>query len=143
MIGYLDDPVATERAFDGDWYRSGDLARVDEDGYLFIVDRLKDVVITGGENVFSPEVEEALRQHPAVQDCAVIGRPHEEWGETVVAVVEANAAVTLDELREFLATTLAKYKIPRELVVLPSLPRTPSGKVMKHVLREQALPAEH
>ncbi|MCX4846074.1 class I adenylate-forming enzyme family protein [Streptomyces sp. NBC_00893] len=143
MIGYLDDPVATERAFDGDWYRSGDLARVDEDGYLFIVDRLKDVVITGGENVFSPEVEEAVRQHPAVQDCAVIGRPHEEWGETVVAVVEANAAVTLDELRRFLAATLAKYKIPRELVVLPSLPRTPSGKVMKHVLREQALPGAH
>ncbi|HEY9368059.1 class I adenylate-forming enzyme family protein [Streptomyces sp.] len=138
MIGYLDDPSATARACEGDWYRTGDLAQVDEDGYLFIVDRLKDVVITGGENVFCPEVEEALRQHPAIQDAAVIGRPHEEWGETVVAVVEANEAVTIEELRAFLSTLLAKYKMPRELVVLDALPRNPSGKVMKHVLREQA-----
>ncbi|MER5883197.1 AMP-binding protein [Streptomyces sp. NPDC001941] len=137
MLGYLDDPVATEAAFDGDWYRSGDLARVDEDGYLFVVDRLKDVVITGGENVHSPEVEEALRQHPAVRDAAVVGRPHEEWGETVVAVVEAEGPVELDEVRAFLAPLLARYKIPRELVVAPVLPRTPSGKVRKHVLRER------
>ncbi|MFF9184688.1 class I adenylate-forming enzyme family protein [Streptomyces misionensis] len=137
MLGYLDDPEATERAFAGDWYRSGDLARVDEDGYLFIVGRIKDVVITGGENVYSPEVEEAILGHPAIRDAAVVGRPHRDWGETVVAVVEADAAVTLEEMRDFLSTRLAKYKIPRELVVVPSLPRTPSGKVQKHVLREQ------
>ncbi|MGV9357995.1 class I adenylate-forming enzyme family protein [Streptomyces misionensis] len=137
MLGYLDDPEATERAFEGDWYRSGDLARVDEDGYLFIVGRIKDVVVTGGENVYSPEVEEAILRHPAIRDAAVVGRPHPDWGETVVAVVEADAAVTLEEMRAFLSTRLAKYKIPRELVVVPSLPRTPSGKVQKHVLREQ------
>ncbi|RRQ70146.1 fatty-acid--CoA ligase [Streptomyces griseofuscus] len=136
MLGYLDDPEATERAFAGDWYRSGDLARVDEDGYLFIVGRIKDVVITGGENVYAPEVEEAILQHPAIRDAAVIGRTHPDWGETVVAVVEADSAVTLEELRGFLSTRLAKYKIPRDLVVVPSLPRTPSGKVQKHVLRE-------
>ncbi|MER7915784.1 MULTISPECIES: AMP-binding protein [unclassified Streptomyces] len=137
MLGYLDDPEATERAFAGDWYRSGDLARVDEDGYLFIVGRIKDVVITGGENVYAPEVEEAILRYPAIRDAAVVGRTHPDWGETVVAVVEADAAVTLAELRGFLATRLAKYKIPRELVVVPSLPRTPSGKVQKHILREQ------
>lgn len=137
MLGYLDNPEATERAFAGDWYRSGDLARVDEDGYLFIVGRIKDVVITGGENVYAPEVEEAILQHPAIRDAAVVGRTHPDWGETVVAVVEADSAVTLEELRGFLSTRLAKYKIPRDLVVVPSLPRTPSGKVQKHVLREQ------
>ncbi|MFF8594552.1 class I adenylate-forming enzyme family protein [Streptomyces sp. NPDC015220] len=137
MLGYLDDPEATERVFEGDWYRSGDLARVDEDGYLFIVGRVKDVVITGGENVYSPEVEEAILRHPAIRDAAVVGRPHQDWGETVVAVVEADSPVSLEELRGFLSTRLAKYKIPRDLVVVPSLPRTPSGKVKKHVLREQ------
>ncbi|MEU7019880.1 AMP-binding protein [Streptomyces sp. NPDC046203] len=137
MLGYLDDPEATERAFEGDWYKSGDLARVDEDGYLFIVGRAKDVVITGGENVYAPEVEEAILGHPAIRDAAVVGRPHRDWGETVVAVVEAGEAVTLEELRAFLSGRLAKYKIPRDLVVVPSLPRTPSGKVRKHVLREQ------
>ncbi|WP_353114337.1 AMP-binding protein [Microbacterium sp.] len=137
MAGYLDDEGATAAAFEGDWYRTGDLARVDADGYLFIVDRLKDVVITGGENVYSPEVEEALRQHPAVTDAAVVGRPHDEWGETVVAVVETTGDLSLDDVRSFLADRLAKYKIPRELSVVESLPRNPSGKVTKHVLRAQ------
>jgi feruloyl-CoA synthase len=135
MIGYLDDPEATAEVFAGDWYLTGDMALIDQDGYLYIVDRRKDVVITGGENVYSPEVEEMIRQHPAITDAAVIGRPHPEWGETVVAVVEAHDPIELPELREFLATRLARYKIPRELVVRPQLPRTPSGKVMKHVLR--------
>lgn len=137
MVGYLNDPVATAAAFDGEWYRSGDLARVDQDGYLTIVDRLKDVVITGGENVYSPEVEEALRQHPAITDAAVIGQPHGEWGETVVAIVEASAPVDLDEVRSFLAQSLAKYKVPRHLIIRAELPRNPSGKVMKHVLRAE------
>lgn len=141
MLGYLDDPEATERAFEGDWYKSGDLARVDEDGYLFIVGRSKDVVITGGENVYAPEVEEAILQHPAIRDAAVVGRPHRDWGETVVAVVEAESAVTVEELRDFLAGRLAKYKIPRDLVTIAALPRTPSGKVQKHVLRERVLTA--
>lgn len=144
MVGYLNDPAATDAAFEGDWYRTGDLARVDTDGYLFIVDRLKDVIITGGENVFSPEVEEALRLHESIQDAAVIGRPHAEWGETVVAVIVLvdGAEVTLDDVRKFLSSRLAKYKIPRELTVRSSLPRNPSGKITKHVLRAEMVVVE-
>ena len=141
MIGYLNDDEATAAAFVDDWYRTGDLAQVDTDGYLFIVDRLKDVIITGGENVYSPEVEEALRLHDGIQDAAVIGRPHAEWGETIVAIVVpvVGAALSLGEIQAFLSTRLAKYKIPRELVIRDSLPRNPSGKITKHVLRAEIL----
>jgi len=141
MVGYLDDDEATAAAFDGEWYRSGDLVRLDDDGFMTVVDRLKDLIITGGENVYSKEVEDAIGAHPAVVDVAVIGRPHAEWGETVVAVVvlAEGATLSLDELREWLAPRLARYKLPRALEVVESLPRTPSGKITKHVLREQIL----
>ncbi|MFJ6436834.1 class I adenylate-forming enzyme family protein [Streptomyces sp. NPDC091416] len=137
MVGYLDDEKATEEAFLGGWYRSGDLGRVDEDGFVTVVDRLKDMIITGGENVASQEVEGVLRGHPDILDVAVVGRPHEQWGETVVAVVvpRSDAGPSLADLREWLEPRLARYKIPRELVLRPELPRTPSGKVTKHVLR--------
>jgi feruloyl-CoA synthase len=137
MQGYLDDEAATAGAFCEGWYRSGDLARRDEDGFLFIVDREKDMIITGGENVYSKEVEDALLAHPSVKDVAIIGRPHPEWGETVVAVVVPQADAPLDpqSLSAFLATRLARYKIPRDYLVLESLPRTPTGKLMKHVVR--------
>jgi feruloyl-CoA synthase len=138
MVGYLNDPQSTAAAFEGPWYKTGDVAVVDEDGYLFIVDRLKDIVITGGENVFSPEVEEALLQHPHIRDAAVVGRPHPEWGETVVAVVVTDGTpLTLADVREFLTPRLARYKIPRELVIRDALPRNPSGKITKHVLRRE------
>lgn len=138
MVGYLDDPEATAACFEGPWYKTGDVAVVDEDGYLFIVDRLKDIIITGGENVFSPEVEEALLQHPHVRDAAVVGRPHPEWGETVVAfIVTDGTPVDLEELRQFLASRLARYKIPREVIVREALPRNPSGKITKHRLRKE------
>jgi len=141
MVGYLNDEQATAEAFEGQWYRTGDLAQMDADGYLFIVDRLKDIIITGGENVFSPEVEEALLQHPDITDAAVIARPHPEWGETVVGVVvpAEGKTVELEQVREFLSTKLARYKIPRELVVRDSLPRNASGKLTKHVLREEVV----
>lgn len=141
MLGYLDDPDATREAFVDEWYRTGDLAQRDEDGYLFIVDRLRDIIITGGENVFSPEVEDALLQHPKIADAAVISRPHAEWGETVVAVVvpTEGATVELEEVREFLGAHLAKYKIPRELIIRDALPRNASGKLTKHVLRAEIL----
>jgi feruloyl-CoA synthase len=137
MSGYLDDAEATAAAFEGTWYRSGDLARVDDDGYLFIVDRLKDVIITGGENVYSQEVEETLRAHPDIVDVGVIGRPHQDWGETVVAVVvvKEGRELSVEDVREWLAPRLARYKIPRELVVREEMPRTPSGKITKNVLR--------
>ncbi|MFE1951788.1 class I adenylate-forming enzyme family protein [Streptomyces sp. NPDC059524] len=139
MVGYLDDPAATAEVFAGDWYRSGDLGRTDEDGFVTVVDRMKDVIVTGGENVASQEVEGALRGHPDVLDVAVVGRPHPQWGETVVAYVVAREGTgpTLDELRGWLEPRLARYKIPRELVLRAELPRTPSGKVTKHVLRAE------
>ncbi|MFD4293852.1 class I adenylate-forming enzyme family protein [Rhodococcus sp. NPDC058532] len=141
MLGYLNNDEATAEVFDGRWYRSGDVARLDGDGYIFIVDRTKDVIITGGENVYSQEVEEAIRPRADVLDVAVIGRPHPEWGETVVAVVVTapDAHLELDELRSYLSDRLARYKIPRELVLVDTLPRNPSGKLTKHTLRDAVL----
>jgi len=140
MQGYLNDPDATASAFDTEgWYRSGDLARVDEDGFLYIVDRLKDVVVSGGENVYSKEVEDVISAWPEVQDVAVIGRPHPEWGQTVTALLvpRAGKAIDLAALRTFLAGRLARYKIPREIEIHDALPRTATGKLLKHVLRAQ------
>lgn len=138
-LGYLDDPEATRNAFTTDgWYRSGDLARVDEDGYLFIVDRSKDMIVTGGENVYSKEVEDVLHTHEAVAECAVVGQPHPEWGETVVAhvLLKAGSAATDEQLSDFLADKLARYKIPRIYrFATQSLPRTPTGKLQKFLLR--------
>jgi len=141
MQGYLNAPEATAQAFTPDgWYRSGDVARIDEDGFLFIVDRLKDMIISGGENVYSKEVEDAIAAHPGVLDVAVIGRPHPEWGETVTALVvpRPGQAVELTELQEFLTPRLARYKIPRIVEWHESLPRTATGKLLKHVLRAQS-----
>lgn len=138
MQGYLNDPEATAKAFaPGGWYRSGDLARVDADGYLFIVDRSKDMIITGGENVYSKEVEDVLCAHPQLADVAVIGKPHPDWGETVIAhyVPKAGATVTDQQLKDYCADKLAKFKIPREFVQTTTLPRTPTGKLQKFMLR--------
>ncbi|MDM0110610.1 AMP-binding protein [Variovorax sp. J22R133] len=139
MQGYLDDPEATRKAFaDGGWYKSGDIARIDEDGYLFIVDRIKDMIVTGGENVYSKEIEDVLSGHPEVADVAVIGAPHPEWGETVVAHIVAakGCSPTGESLREYLGDKLAKYKIPRDWVFANTLPRTPTGKLQKFLLRK-------
>lgn len=143
MQGYYRDPAATAAAFHQGWYRSGDLARVDEDGYLFIVDRLKDMIVTGGENVYSKEVEDVLAGHPSLAEVAVIGVPHPEWGESVTAIVvpQAGATVTLEEMQAYCEARLAKYKIPRRIKVVQALPRTPTGKVMKYQLRQQAVRA--
>ncbi|WP_407714686.1 class I adenylate-forming enzyme family protein [Comamonas testosteroni] len=141
MQGYLNSPEATAAVLDEQgWYRSGDLARRDADGYLYIVDRLKDMIVTGGENVYSKEVEDVLCTHPDVQDVAVIGRPHPEWGETVVAVLTLKTGKLLDQetLREFMAPQLARYKIPRLFEFRDTLPRTATGKLLKHMLRGSA-----
>ena len=139
MQGYLGNPEATANAFEGDWYKSGDLARLDDDGFMFIADRKNDMIISGGENVYTLEVEDAAREHPAVADVAVVSQLHPEWGETVVAVVvpAPDGPPTLDELREFLGERLARYKVPRALVTIDALPRNPSGKVLNHRLRAQ------
>ncbi|MFZ0928293.1 MAG: long-chain-fatty-acid--CoA ligase [Syntrophobacteraceae bacterium] len=139
MIGYFKDEAATRAAFSDGWYKTGDVVRVDEAGYLYIVDRTKDMIVTGGENVYSKEVEDALASHPQVVEAAVIGRPDPEWGETVVAMVVPvkDADLSEETLKEHLAARLAKYKIPREFKLVETLPRTPTGKVMKYKLREE------
>ncbi len=139
MSGYWQNAEATAEAFRGGWFHSGDLVREDEEGFLFVVDRKKDMIITGGENVYCAEVENALSAHPAVAEIAVIGAPHERWGETPVAVAALvpGASLTIEELREWGTSRLARYKLPTVLRVMESLPRNASGKVLKTALRQQ------
>jgi fatty-acyl-CoA synthase len=112
---------------------------LDEDGFLYIADRVKDMVITGGENVYPAEVESILYEHPAIAEVAVIGVPDERWGEAVVAVaaVKPEASLSLDELRSFAGDRLARFKLPSRLELVEALPRNPAGKVLKYELRER------
>ena len=137
MKGYWNDPDASTRAFRGGWFRSGDAAVVHPDGYVEIRDRYKDVIISGGENVSSIEVEGALLEHTAVLEVAVVGMPHEKWGEAPQAfvVLRPDATVTSTELREFCRTNLAHFKVPQEFHFLDELPKTATGKIQKFVLR--------
>jgi acyl-CoA synthetase (AMP-forming)/AMP-acid ligase II len=140
---YLNNPQASERAalmLDGvQWYRTGDIGMLDADGDLTILDRKKDMILSGGENIYCAEVEAALLAHPAVQEVAVVGRPDDQWGEIVVAfVVTAGEAPTLADLRSACAA-LASYKHPRELIIVSSFPRNSFGKIQKVELR-RALP---
>jgi acyl-CoA synthetase (AMP-forming)/AMP-acid ligase II len=140
--GYWRDPDATAAAFAGGWFHTGDIGARDEDGYLFIVDRLKDMILSGGENIAGSEVERVLYEHPAVLEVAVVGRPDDRWGEVPVAFVarrpEAVAIVTADELIEHCRGQLAKFKVPKDVVFVDALPRNPSGKVLKRELRDRA-----
>src|SRR6266511_1981627 len=133
MRGYHRDPAATAAASAYGWHHTGDIGYLDEDNYLFIVDRAKDMVITGGFNVYSTEVEQALMAHATVQDCAVIGRPDEKWGERVVAVVQAQPGTSVDplELIAFVKERIGSVKAPKEVLVWPDLPRSKVGKVLK------------
>lgn len=139
MLGYWNQPAATEAAVRHGWMHTGDAGYLDERGYLYIVDRLKDMIITGGENVYSAEVENALAAHPAVAQCAVIAVPDPDWGERVHAVVvpRPRATVTLEELREHAKTRIAGYKAPRSLEIADALPVSGAGKVLKGELREK------
>ncbi|HEX8864894.1 MAG TPA: AMP-binding protein, partial [Lentzea sp.] len=135
--GYWNDPVATAAAFTEDgWFRTGDLGRLD-DGHLYVVDRLKDMFISGGENVYPAEVENAITSHPDVAEVAVVGVPDARWGEVGRAFVRPRDGALVDaaSLREFLVPRLAKYKIPVHVQLVEELPRTGSGKVLKHALR--------
>ncbi len=139
MAGYLGQPEATADTITEDgWLRSGDIGRVDADGFIYIEDRLKDMIITGGENVYSPEVESVLAAHPAVADAAVIGVPDDRWGEQVKAFVVVAAGQTVEpaELIAFCRDRLAHYKCPGTVEVVAELPRNPTGKVLKRTLRE-------
>jgi acyl-CoA synthetase (AMP-forming)/AMP-acid ligase II len=138
MLGYWNRPEETAEALRGGWMHTGDAGRMDDEGYLYLTDRLKDMIISGGENVYSVEVESVLAQHPAVATCAVIGVPDDTWGERVHAVVvpAAGATVTLEELRASCTGRLASYKVPRSMDVVDALPLSPAGKVLKRALRE-------
>ena len=139
MKGYFQNPEATQKAFAGGWFHSGDLGVVHPDGYIQLKDRSKDIIISGGENISSIEVEEALYRHHAVEVVAVVAKPHDKWGETPCAFVELKAGQTADaaSLRAWCKDHLAPYKVPGE-IVFTEIPRTSTGKIQKFVLREQA-----
>ncbi|HWS46124.1 MAG TPA: long-chain fatty acid--CoA ligase [Acidimicrobiia bacterium] len=137
FAGYWRDPDATTEAFRGGWFHTGDIGVRDDDGYLYIVDRLKDMIVSGGENIASSEVERVLYEHEAVVEAAVVGRPDDRWGEVPVAyvVVKPGATVTPGELIEHCRAQLARFKVPKDVVLVDALPRNPSGKVLKRELR--------
>ncbi|NJP31839.1 long-chain-fatty-acid--CoA ligase [Micromonospora thermarum] len=139
MKGYYKNPEATAGAFRGGWFHTGDLAYADEDGYLFIVDRKKDLIIRGGYNVYPREVEEVLYAHPAVAEAAVIGRPDDKLGEEVVAVlsVKPDAEVTPDDLVAYCKERLAAYKYPRQVRIVEELPKGPTGKLLKREIKKE------
>ena len=139
-IGYWNRPEETAAVFDDEgWFHTGDVGVRDDDGFYYVVDRVKDMVITGGENVYPTEVENVLYSHPAIREVAVIGLPDAKWGESVTAVVVAHPGETLslEEMRSFASERLARYKVPQRLHVLDELPRNPTGKVLKNHLRDQ------
>jgi len=137
MAGYYNDAEATEQVMRGGWFHTGDAAVVHSDGYVEIRDRLKDVIISGGENISSVEVEGVLLRHPSVQEVAIVGLPDERWGETPHAfvVLKSEAIATADELREFARANLAHFKAPHTITFLSELPKTATGKIQKYVLR--------
>ena len=139
MRGYHHDPAATAAASRHGWHHTGDIGYLDEDNWLFIVDRAKDMVITGGFNVYSTEVEQAVMQHPAVADCAVVGLPDEKWGERVTAVVQLRAGSRLDpaELTAFVKDRLGSVKAPKQVEVWADLPRSKVGKILKTDIKQQ------
>ena len=138
MLGYWQRPKETAEALRNGWLRTGDVAKVDNEGYIYIVDRKKDIIISGGENISSREVEEVLYQHRLVQECAVIGLPDARWGESVQAcvVLKTGADCGESDIIEFCRGRLAKYKCPRSVVLLDELPKDPLGKIQKRILRE-------
>lgn len=138
--GYWNQPEATRQAIDNDcWFRTGDVGYFDEQGFFYICDRVKDMIITGGENVYPAEVESVLYAHPSVAEVAVIGAPDPQWGEAVVAVValKPGTSLTVEDMREFTSQRLARYKVPKYLRIVEALPRNPTGKILKYKLREQ------
>ncbi|MEU7888568.1 fatty acyl-CoA synthetase [Microbispora bryophytorum] len=139
ILGYLDDPEKTAEAFRGGWFHSGDLGVMDEEGYLSVVDRIKDMIKTGGENVASREVEEVVYEHPAVAEVAVVGVRHPSWIEAVVAIIvtKPGTAVTEEELRAHVRTRLAAFKVPKAVAFVDALPKNPSGKILKRELRDR------
>jgi long-chain acyl-CoA synthetase len=141
MKGYLNQPEETRSVFWEDWFRSGDIGTIDEEGYLYIVDRLKDLIITGGENVYPREVEEILYTRPEVEECTVIGLPDKEYGERVTAFIIPKQGQQVDrtQLKSYLKTKLSPFKVPKEFIVVDDLPKSSAGKILKRELKKQVL----
>lgn len=137
LRGYWRNPQASAEALRDGWYHTGDMGRIDTEGYVYVVDRVKDMIISGGENVYSSEVENALASYPGLAEFAVVGLPDPQWGEIVTACVvpKAGEPCSLESIQRHLRPLLAGYKIPRRLEVMPALPRNPMGKLQKHLLR--------
>jgi long-chain acyl-CoA synthetase len=135
---YYKKPEATRQTESGAWQSVGDVAWIDDEGFVYICDRLRDMVISGGVNIYPAEIEDVLHRHPAVQDVAVFGVPDDQWGERVHAAIQPRPGMTLTaaEVTEFARTRLADYKVPREVSFRESLPRDAAGKLLKRVLRD-------
>ncbi|RLQ86587.1 long-chain-fatty-acid--CoA ligase [Planomicrobium sp. Y74] len=139
MLGYYKNDEATKAAFTGDWLKTGDLAKFDEDGFIWIIDRKKDLIISGGVNIYPKEIEEVLLSHPDIHETAVIGVPHAEWGETVKAYFAASRELAAEEIKSYVAEQLAGFKVPRLIEQVETLPRNASGKILKQPLRERGV----
>ncbi|MFC4801475.1 long-chain fatty acid--CoA ligase [Neobacillus sp. GCM10023253] len=139
MVGYWNKPDETKEAIRNGWFYTGDLAKFDEDGFIYIVDRKKDMIITGGENVYPIEIEQVLYRHPNICEAAIIGYPDEKWGESIKAVValkDHSQTLTVTDLIQFLDGKIARFKIPKQLEIVEALPRNATGKILKTVLRQ-------
>jgi len=138
MKGYFEQPEETATAMRNGWFHSGDVGLFDSEGYLYIVDRIKDIIITGGENVYPKEVEDLLHQHAAVNECGVVGLPHHEYGEAVTAFVTLKPGRTADEkeLIAFCKQRIANYKVPKTIRFVEDLPKSPQGKILRRALRK-------
>jgi long-chain acyl-CoA synthetase len=140
MAGYLNNPKDTQTAFwENGWFRSGDIGLLDDQGYLFIIDRLKDMIITGGENVYPREVEEIIYTRSEVQECAVVGLPDREWGEKVTAFIIPKPGKVIDpqDLKSFLKSSLSSFKVPKEIVTVEEMPKSPAGKILKREIKKR------
>ena len=139
MKGYYGNPEGTQEAIRNGWLYTGDLARMDEEGFFYIVDRKKEMIVSGGENIYPREIEETLITHPAVADVAVVGIPDPDWGESVKAfvVLKEGEMIGEQEVIDFCKKHLASYKKPKTVVFIPTIPRNPSGKALKRLLIEK------
>ena len=136
MAGYWNDPAATGKTLRGGWLHTGDVGSLDAEGFLTIKDRSKDMIISGGANIYPREIEEVLLRHPGVAECSVVGRPHPEWGEEVVAFVVSKAGIPKAELENLCLENIARFKRPRDYRFVESLPKNNYGKVLKTELRK-------
>ena len=143
MAGYYKNPSATEEASRHGWHHTGDIGYLDADNFLYVVDRAKDMIITGGFNVYSAEVEQVLMEHPTIQDCAVIGPPDDKWGERVTAVlqIQSGQSITPDAVKVFVKERIGSVKTPKQVEIWPDLPRSKVGKVLKNEIKAQLLSA--